>query len=483
MKRNSNHHHNNNDVKKIRQSISRNDNIHNNFSIFDSRQLRNPCSLPYQSPTSQIVLDFNYWINKLAICNQLQCNNQCFIFHHDFINILLLLLNKNSINDENLSFPFQITLPFSHISLITIRGLNPIVLSESIHNDSHLSMYTSIPIRHAIATDQSRISLEKNIWKFMDVEEMISQIIWPLNASLTKNQLQDLDIIDLFTNHTVLCKVECEAWCDTITLKVDTDQSLHDSLSNLLENKKTADPNTKFDEFLPKDGDILGKFRRTQVADSGMYILRFSNPKQLILIWFKNQSIDVFNESSPENSIGSSFCFSCIEKDSFYTIDITSAIYSKVNINTNDVSTNVNVQSNTNPSLEIDINKLKQLQLTPVLFDLLGYPNNQEDKYFIDTSSLIWSSTSSLIESKSTRFQFDSRSDNMEEGEEVDEEIVEEALVESIGLSKEDELLERVDACAIDCEMCYTSDGLELTRVTVISLSSQILYDTLVRLS
>lgn len=35
--------------------------------------------------------------------------------------------------------------------------------------------------------------------------------------------------------------------------------------------------------------------------------------------------------------------------------------------------------------------------------------------------------------------------------------------------------------CAIDCEMCYTEYGFELTRVTVISLKNEIIYDALVK--
>lgn len=34
---------------------------------------------------------------------------------------------------------------------------------------------------------------------------------------------------------------------------------------------------------------------------------------------------------------------------------------------------------------------------------------------------------------------------------------------------------------ALDCEMCYTKNGLELTRVTVVNLHKEIVYDTLVR--
>lgn len=123
--------------------------------------------------------------------------------------------------------------------------------------------------------------------------------------------------------------------------------------------------------------------------------------------------------------------------------------------------------------LEIKLNshlacRLDNLILSKDMMELMGFPlHTFQESGFLDTNSIAWSRNATA--GSHVRFE-------VEDGEEVEESqnSSEVTLVNSI-------TYEALNICALDCEMCATEAGLELTRLTVICPEKGVVYDSLVK--
>lgn len=112
----------------------------------------------------------------------------------------------------------------------------------------------------------------------------------------------------------------------------------------------------------------------------------------------------------------------------------------------------------------ISQSSLDSLLLSTELLDVYGY-----DKTTMSFPPI-------YIEAQRNIFSITKATAIVEDGEEI-EEVVEITSSTEVQLKPTDYQA----ICAIDCEMSYTNQGLELTRISLVSPNRGVLYDTLVR--
>jgi DNA polymerase III epsilon subunit-like protein len=119
---------------------------------------------------------------------------------------------------------------------------------------------------------------------------------------------------------------------------------------------------------------------------------------------------------------------------------------------------------------------LESLILSDSMLVLMGYAAEKDaDEEFVSTSSNVWM-PSTILPYKNSKTIFGV----VEEGEEEEGEE-NESNGDEDNKGDEKARTEVLGLCGIDCEMCYTEIGLELTRVTVVCPVQGVVYDTMVK--
>lgn len=151
-----------------------------------------------------VPLDFNYWINHSNIVDQ-------------EISLLILAAIRGE-KVEFLGSAHQVKhdmLLDDVLVLTTIHGLDPLHLSNHLHELPFLRECSSVPISHSrsiFAVESANILRRSNNpmrqWSYSDVECASSLLLWMDEPPLSKSHLQNIsNASQLFTDYFVTLKV------------------------------------------------------------------------------------------------------------------------------------------------------------------------------------------------------------------------------------------------------------------------------------
>ena len=196
------------DLKKSRAENGRNQTL---YSISYGLKWQ-PCQRPFQFDEG-IRLNFNYWMTNAALTSGFHVGK-----------MIADLLNGKPPKMLNMDSKYCLS-KGKQVIFVAAHGMDPYSLALGLESNSQDSLTflpncSCMPVRHDTIKGEQSMALDSQ-WRYMDVESMVAQILWPERQSLPLHYLEAITFADLFSFCTVIFKVSLAVQCITRDYELD----------------------------------------------------------------------------------------------------------------------------------------------------------------------------------------------------------------------------------------------------------------------
>jgi DNA polymerase III epsilon subunit-like protein len=452
--------------------------------------VRGPAQRPYQADdhvgdASSVKLDFNYWANTGCILPK------------DITNLIMSVLQGGNIHTP--AYLHQGGLDnISSVYIFAIHGLDVDTLADGLLNLPFLSKCSTMPIRHTAYASQSPTFNDisgSRLWKFYEVQSMTAMIAWPERVSLSSDEIGVKDPFTLFTSYSLIFRGLHTSWNDSLNFTADDSVTgAYLAIINKYISSTSLEANTTdVSRLLPVVNEgghrlVIGRFKRISVNESGVFMLKESNEGgyDLVLAWFKWDPEVVVVDTDEKRLTFTDNNKLRLIIDKAYLNDkeipsVTGNKEGKIVESASALAESTNQWDVIKSLYERTKGKLQSLVLSIDMMNLMGYVNESTAMAYVynndgirvgETEEIISTNTFGTVDET---WRMRQTCMEPEEGEEEEDD-------EMIGT--EVEVMDsppKLDICALDCEMVTTSAGHELVRITIVSPTVGVVYDTLVQ--